>query len=184
MSKTEDRGVRRKYEFIKANRKKYNTRMMCRLLDVAPSGYYAWLKKPSSDRAIEDKRLLKLIRASFAASQGVYGAPRVRHVISSPRTGRVQSRGGPDEWPYVRYGCSPAPPAMRNAHIASSSASSSCPARSASSVAPRSAGSHSTPSGPARWPLRTRARRRTRRGERCRPPRSAPIRNSRSVAQR
>ena len=30
-----------------------------------------------SDRAIEDKRLLRLIRASFVASQGVYGAPRV-----------------------------------------------------------------------------------------------------------
>jgi len=51
--------------------------MMCRLLEVAPSGYYAWLKKPESDRAIEDKRLLRLIRASFKASQGVYGAPRV-----------------------------------------------------------------------------------------------------------
>lgn len=51
--------------------------MMCRLLEVAPSGYYAWLKKPVSDRAKEDKRLLRLIRASFAASQGVYGAPRV-----------------------------------------------------------------------------------------------------------
>ena len=50
---------------------------MCRLLEVAPSGYYAWLKKPMSDREKEDKRLLRLIRASFAASQGVYGAPRV-----------------------------------------------------------------------------------------------------------
>ena len=77
MSRKNERGVREKYGFIKANRGKYNTRMMCRLLDVAPSGYYAWLKKPNSDRALEDKRLLKLIRASFAASQGVYGAPRV-----------------------------------------------------------------------------------------------------------
>jgi putative transposase len=46
-------------------------------MGVARSGYYAWLKKPESDRAKEDKRLLRLIRASFAASQGVYGAPRV-----------------------------------------------------------------------------------------------------------
>jgi putative transposase len=51
--------------------------MMCRLLGVARSGYYAWLEKPESDRARENKRLLRLIRASFAASQGVYGAPRV-----------------------------------------------------------------------------------------------------------
>lgn len=48
--------------------------MMCRLLGLAPSGYFAWLKKPVSDRSREDKRL---IRASFKASQGVYGAPRV-----------------------------------------------------------------------------------------------------------
>ena len=50
---------------------------MCRLLEVAPGGYYAWLKNPVSDRAKEDKRLLRLIRASFKESQGVYGSPRV-----------------------------------------------------------------------------------------------------------
>ena len=50
---------------------------MCRLLNVAPSGYYAWLKTPVSNRAKEDTRLLRLIRASFKASHCVYGAPRV-----------------------------------------------------------------------------------------------------------
>jgi putative transposase len=44
---------------------------------VARSGYYAWLQTPVSNRAQEDARLLRLIRASFAASHGVYGAPRV-----------------------------------------------------------------------------------------------------------
>ena len=51
--------------------------MMCRVLGVAPSGYYEWLQQPISNRAQEDARLLRLIRASFVASQGVYGAPRV-----------------------------------------------------------------------------------------------------------
>jgi putative transposase len=32
---------------------------------------------PLSARAVEDARLLRLIRASFTASQGIYGAPRV-----------------------------------------------------------------------------------------------------------
>ena len=50
---------------------------MCRVLQVARSGFYAWLHKPLSDRAIEDQRLLGLIRASHAASSGVYGAPRI-----------------------------------------------------------------------------------------------------------
>ena len=69
--------IRRKYEFIESNQKEHSVQMMCRLLGVAPSGYYAWLNKPVSDRAREDKRLLRLVRASFNASQGVYGAPRV-----------------------------------------------------------------------------------------------------------
>ena len=50
---------------------------MCRVLGVAPSGYYAWLQQPVSNRAQEDARLLRLIRTSFVASHGIYGAPRV-----------------------------------------------------------------------------------------------------------
>ena len=50
---------------------------MCRILGVAPSGYYEWLTHPISNRAHEDARLLRLIRASVAASQGIHGAPRV-----------------------------------------------------------------------------------------------------------
>lgn len=69
--------VRRIYQFIKANQRQHDVRTMCRLLQVAPSGYYAWLGAPISDRALEDARLLRLIRASFVASHGIYGAPRV-----------------------------------------------------------------------------------------------------------
>ncbi len=69
--------VRSTYEFIKAHRRQYSVQAMCRILGVAPSGYYDWLKEPLSDRAQEDARLLRLIRASFVASKGVYGAPRI-----------------------------------------------------------------------------------------------------------
>ncbi len=50
---------------------------MCRLLPVAHSGFYELVKRPLSDRAIEDPRLLVLIRASYTASGGVYGYRRV-----------------------------------------------------------------------------------------------------------
>ena len=69
--------VRRIYGFIKTNRERYGIGMMCRLLGVTRSGYYAWLKHPVSKRAQEDTRLLRLIRASHAASHGIYGSPRV-----------------------------------------------------------------------------------------------------------
>ena len=50
---------------------------MCRVLRVARSGFYAWVHRPTSDRDIANQRLLGLIRASYEASSGVYGAPRV-----------------------------------------------------------------------------------------------------------
>lgn len=48
---------------------------MCRVLKINRSGFYAWLKKPISNRAIEDNRLLKLIREFYIASGGTYGSP-------------------------------------------------------------------------------------------------------------
>src|SRR5436190_11835662 len=69
--------VRSTYEFIKAHRDRYSVQMLCRVLEVAVSGYYDWLKQPISNHAHEDARLLRLIRASFVASHGIYGAPRV-----------------------------------------------------------------------------------------------------------
>jgi len=50
---------------------------MCRVLRVHRSGYYAWLKRPRSARAVEDQRLWELIQTFHAESDGVYGSPRV-----------------------------------------------------------------------------------------------------------
>jgi len=70
-------GVRAKHAFIKAHRNEFYTAMMCRLLEVSRSGFYEWLRHPLSNRAREDSRLLALIRESYTASHGVYGAPRI-----------------------------------------------------------------------------------------------------------
>ena len=69
--------VRQIYKFIEAHRHEHSVQVMCRVLGVARSGYYDWLQHPISNRAKEDARLLRLIRASFKASHGIYGAPRV-----------------------------------------------------------------------------------------------------------
>lgn len=65
--------VRSTDAFIKAHRERYSVQSMCRVLGVAPSGDYEWIQKPISNRGQEDARLLRLIRASFIASQGIYG---------------------------------------------------------------------------------------------------------------
>lgn len=66
-----------KYRFMNEHRDQYSLALMCRVLKVARAGFYQWLHKPMSDRAIEDQRLLTVIRNSYAASGGVYGARRV-----------------------------------------------------------------------------------------------------------
>ena len=50
---------------------------MCRVLEVARSGFYRWLHKPISDRKREDERLLELVRDSHEASDRTYGSPRI-----------------------------------------------------------------------------------------------------------
>lgn len=59
------------------HRQDFAITLMCRVLKVARAGFYAWLHEPESDRVREDRRLLELIRQSYSASHGVYGARRV-----------------------------------------------------------------------------------------------------------
>ena len=53
--------------------------MMCRVLEVVPSGSYDWLLQPLSNRALADARLLRLIRAPFVGS---HGEPRLQRSLS------------------------------------------------------------------------------------------------------
>ena len=46
---------------------------MCRVLMVHFSGFYAWLKEPLSQRALEDARQTELIQQAWADSGKVYG---------------------------------------------------------------------------------------------------------------
>lgn len=50
---------------------------MCRVLNVARAGFYAWLHHPVCARDKDNQRLLMLIRDSYALSGGVYGYRRV-----------------------------------------------------------------------------------------------------------
>ncbi len=51
--------------------------MLCRVLGVSKSGYYAWCHRPVSKRLQVDKQLTEQIRAFHQRSNGTYGAPRI-----------------------------------------------------------------------------------------------------------
>jgi len=66
-----------KYAFIKSQKDTYATELLCRVIGVHPSGFYAWLKQPQSALAKDNKRLLGLINQSWLESGGVYGYRKV-----------------------------------------------------------------------------------------------------------
>ncbi len=51
--------------------------MLCRVLDVSPSGYYAWRVRVPSAHAQQDQVLTAHIQAFHQQSRQTYGAPRI-----------------------------------------------------------------------------------------------------------
>lgn len=62
-----------RYAFIALHRLQFSVRTMCRMLKVHPSGFYAWLKAPMSNRVREDKRQTDLLKKAWDESGKVYG---------------------------------------------------------------------------------------------------------------
>jgi putative transposase len=50
---------------------------VCRVLQVSPSGFYAWREQGPSARAQRDAELLASIKHFHQRSDGIYGVPRI-----------------------------------------------------------------------------------------------------------
>lgn len=66
-----------KYTFIRDHSKNWPVRWLCRMLEVHPSGYYAWRHQPRSARSKADERLTGLIKQFWLESGGVYGYRKI-----------------------------------------------------------------------------------------------------------
>jgi putative transposase len=62
---------------VKANQATHPVGVMCRLLQISRSGFYAWLERPMSDRERTDLALTAKIEAIHRRSKGVYGSPNI-----------------------------------------------------------------------------------------------------------
>jgi putative transposase len=68
---------------VKRNQAEYPVRMMCRVLGVSPSGYYDWLGREPSARAVRDGWLTDQIKEIHEFSRGTYGSPRVHAELAA-----------------------------------------------------------------------------------------------------
>lgn len=86
---------------MRAHQAAYSVKRMCPLLGVSASGYYAWLKRPRSQRAASDAELVARIRSIHERSRGTYGAPRIHAelvasgtLVSRKRVARLMREEG------------------------------------------------------------------------------------------
>jgi putative transposase len=66
-----------RFAFIDHRREEFPVTLMCEMLDVSRSGYYAWRGRPPSPRESRRAGLTAKIRSAHEASRGTYGSPRV-----------------------------------------------------------------------------------------------------------
>ncbi|WP_420821253.1 IS3 family transposase [Ramlibacter rhizophilus] len=91
------------YELVSASQadaKRAGVQTCCRVLGVSASGYYDWLRRRPSARAVANVVLMEAIRQVHKDSDETYGMPRVRaelrdagHSVSRKRVARLTREG-------------------------------------------------------------------------------------------
>jgi len=86
---------------VKQHQAEFPVRVMCRVLGLSPSGYYAWLCRPPSARALRDAELGEEIRRIHGETRQAYGRPRMfaelkenGEAIGEKRVGRLMKKEG------------------------------------------------------------------------------------------
>ena len=79
------------FRFIRDHAARWPIRLMCRVIEVSASGYYAWRSRPQSARAALNRALLADVRRLHAEHRGRYGSPRMHAALRAE--GGTASRG-------------------------------------------------------------------------------------------
>lgn len=72
-----------RYRFIEVEKEEYPVFVLCRVMRVSRSGYYAWQHRPMSRWEQENRRLVSRMRIIHAESRKTYGSPRIRAALQA-----------------------------------------------------------------------------------------------------
>ncbi|MFC0272874.1 IS3 family transposase [Metabacillus herbersteinensis] len=64
-------------------RKEYSIVLLCRVLRVSKSGYYAHYKRPTHQAPKQDRKLLTQIKRIYSLHKGTYGAKRISQKLKA-----------------------------------------------------------------------------------------------------
>lgn len=66
---------------MQEHQKQYPLITLARVLQVSPAGFYAWIDRPTSNRANNDARLVPVIRQIHQKSDATYGSRRMGYAL-------------------------------------------------------------------------------------------------------
>ena len=66
-----------RFRFVAEEAAQFPVSLLCRTVGVSRQGFYAWRRRPPSERAVVDAELGVRIRQVHEQTEGIYGAPRI-----------------------------------------------------------------------------------------------------------
>jgi putative transposase len=72
-----------RFAFIQQHAQEFPVDLMCKVLEVSRSGYYAWRDRPASRQARRREALVQRIQAAHEGSRRIYGSPRIHAELAA-----------------------------------------------------------------------------------------------------
>ena len=72
-----------RFAFVRDHKAEFPVEVLCAVLKVSRSGYYAWTRRPPSPAALRRDQLVAAIRVVHGESRRTYGSPRVYQALKA-----------------------------------------------------------------------------------------------------
>lgn len=69
------------YRFVRDHQERFPVSLMCSVLGISRSSFYAWGNRPESPRRQQNRGLLQKIKKVYHATRAIYGSPRIHREL-------------------------------------------------------------------------------------------------------